>query len=89
MTDRMYRLLTIDVVAALATDDPLAPIAEWMAGFERSGRALGHARREGRLDLGIRSILARHVLFHWNRMGFSPRQQAIWARTVRETILGN
>nr|WSY51819.1 thiopeptide-type bacteriocin biosynthesis protein [Streptomyces sp. NBC_00886] len=88
MTGAMHRLLTIDAVPTIAAGGPLAPIAEWIAGFERAGRALSYSGREGRLALGIRSILARHILFHWNRMGFTARQQAIWARAARETILG-
>lgn len=43
----------------------------------------------GDLNLGVRGILARHILFHWNRMGFTTRQQAIWVRAAGETILGN
>ncbi|MDV9172220.1 thiopeptide-type bacteriocin biosynthesis protein [Streptomyces sp. W16] len=89
MTGRVHRLLAIDAGSALALDGPNAPIAQWVAGIERGGRALGHAGREGQLTLGTRSILARHVLFHWNRMGFMLRQQAIWARAARETILGS
>ncbi|MBK3573887.1 thiopeptide-type bacteriocin biosynthesis protein [Streptomyces sp. MBT65] len=89
MTGAMHRLLTIDAVPALAPGGPLAPTAEWIAGFERGGRALGHCGREGQLTLGTRSILARHILFHWNRMGFTTRQQAIWAHAARETILRN
>ncbi|WP_416962493.1 thiopeptide-type bacteriocin biosynthesis protein [Streptomyces sp. Agncl-13] len=89
MTGAMHRLLTIDAVPALAAGGPLTPMAEWIAGFERGGRALGHCGREGQLTLGTRSILARHILFHWNRMGFTTRQQAIWARAARETTLRN
>ncbi|XUL89043.1 thiopeptide-type bacteriocin biosynthesis protein [Streptomyces galilaeus] len=88
MTGTMHRLLTIDAVPTLAAGGPLAPMAEWTAEFERGGRALGHSGREGRLSLGTRSILARHILFHWNRMGFTIRQQAIWAHAAREAILG-
>ena len=88
MTNRLQRLLAIDTAHALAAAGPLAPIAEWITGMERVGRALGCAGREGRLTLGTRSILARHVLFHWNRMGFTTRQQAIWSRAARETIFG-
>ncbi|MCX4582471.1 thiopeptide-type bacteriocin biosynthesis protein [Streptomyces sp. NBC_01481] len=89
MTGTMRRLLAIDAASALATGGPLTPVAEWVTEMERGGRALGHAGREGRLNLGTRGVLARHILFHWNRMGFTTRQQAIWARAARETTLGN
>ncbi|MEV6499729.1 thiopeptide-type bacteriocin biosynthesis protein [Streptomyces prunicolor] len=88
MTDRLRRLLVTDAAHELAAVGPLAPVAAWITGMERVGRALGCAGREGRLTLGTRGILVRHILFHWNRMGFTTRQQAIWARAARETILG-
>ncbi|CAL9549068.1 hypothetical protein SUDANB1_04391 [Streptomyces sp. enrichment culture] len=44
--------------------------------------------RAGSLRHGLRCIPARHILFHWNRMGFTARQQAIYSRAARETILG-
>lgn len=37
---------------------------------------------------GLRGILARPILFHWNQMGFTTRQQAIYSRAAREMILG-
>ncbi|MFE2032846.1 thiopeptide-type bacteriocin biosynthesis protein [Streptomyces scopuliridis] len=80
--------LTADTEPLLAADDPLSPLADWAAAVEHAGQALAHASREGRLSLGTCSILARHILFHWNRMGFSTSQQVIWARAARETILG-
>ncbi|WP_327400336.1 thiopeptide-type bacteriocin biosynthesis protein [Streptomyces sp. NBC_01288] len=88
MTGTMRQLLTIDAEPTLSGNGQLTPVAQWAAEVERAGRALGHAGREGRLSLGTRSILARHILFHWNRMGFTTRRQAIWARAARETILG-
>ncbi|WP_063769865.1 thiopeptide-type bacteriocin biosynthesis protein [Streptomyces scabiei] len=89
MTPVLNRLLTIDATTALRAGGPLAPVADWFARMEQGGRALGHAGREGRLSLGTRGILARHILFHWNRLGFTTRQQAIWARAAREAILGS
>ncbi|WP_264296568.1 lantibiotic dehydratase C-terminal domain-containing protein [Streptomyces sp. C8S0] len=56
--------------------------------MEHGGRALADAAHEGRLRLGLRGILARHILFHWNRMEFTTRQQAIWSRAAREAVLG-
>lgn len=87
LADSMRQLLLRDAGPALA-DGPLAPLRSWAAGMERGGRALVTAERDGRLGLGLRSVLARHVLFHWNRMGFNARQQAIWSRAAREAALG-
>lgn len=57
--------------------------------MESGGRALSTAARMCGLQLGLRGILARHILFHWNRMGFTTRQQAVWANAAREPALGN
>ncbi|MER6563893.1 thiopeptide-type bacteriocin biosynthesis protein [Streptomyces sp. NPDC001027] len=87
MVDTMRALTSFDPAPALA-GGPLAPLADWIAGMERGGASLKAASEGNRLDLGLRAILARHVIFHWNRMGFSTRQQAIWSRAAREAILG-
>jgi thiopeptide-type bacteriocin biosynthesis protein len=89
MTGAVRRLLSADTAPALTGGNPLALLAEWADAIERGGQTLGNAGREGRLGLGTRGILARHILFHWNRMGFTMRQQAIWSRAARETILGS
>jgi thiopeptide-type bacteriocin biosynthesis protein len=87
LADSMRQLLLRDASPALA-DGPLAPLRSWVSGMEYGGRALAEASRDGRLGLGLRGVLARHVLFHWNRMGFNDRQQAIWSRAAREAALG-
>ncbi|MEV6590956.1 thiopeptide-type bacteriocin biosynthesis protein [Streptomyces acidicola] len=88
MTTALRRLLTLDARPAL-TDGPLTPLRTWTTGMERGATALADTARAGGLQLGLRTILARHVLFHWNRMGFTNHQQAIWARAARQTILGD
>ncbi|WP_078853465.1 thiopeptide-type bacteriocin biosynthesis protein [Streptomyces sp. FxanaA7] len=87
MVAPVRQLLTLDAGPAL-TDGPLAPLGNWVTGLEHCGQALAGAARTGNLQLGLRGILARHILFHWNRMGFTIRQQAIYSRAARETILG-
>ncbi|PIM66210.1 bacteriocin biosynthesis protein [Streptomyces sp. JV178] len=87
MVAPVRRLLTLDACPAL-TDGLLAPLGNWVTGLEYCGQALADAARAGKLQLGLRGILARHILFHWNRMGFTTRQQAIYSRAARETILG-
>ncbi|WP_079038267.1 thiopeptide-type bacteriocin biosynthesis protein [Streptomyces sp. NBRC 110028] len=88
MTPKLQKLLAVSPTPALAADGSFAPLARWMNGLQHSGRALADVGHEGRLSLGTRAILARHILFHWNRMGFTVQQQAIWARAARQTILG-
>ncbi|CAL9554821.1 hypothetical protein SUDANB13_04514 [Streptomyces sp. enrichment culture] len=87
MVDAMRSLLTVDAGAAFA-ESTLASLRTWLTGMKREGQALQQAAHANRLGLGLRGILAKHVIFHWNRMGFSVRQQAIWARAAREALLG-
>ncbi|MET9293061.1 thiopeptide-type bacteriocin biosynthesis protein [Streptomyces sp. NPDC003077] len=87
MVQPLRRLLKLDPDPFVA-NGPLAPIQNWVGGVQRGARALADTARSGRLQLGLRGILARHVLFHWNRMGFTTQQQAIWSRAAREATLG-
>ncbi|MFG2369891.1 thiopeptide-type bacteriocin biosynthesis protein [Streptomyces sp. NPDC048504] len=89
MTGTVRKLLTADTEPALTVGNSLAPLASWADAVKHGGQTLGDAGREGRLALATRGVLARHVLFHFNRMGFTTRQQAIWSRAAREAILGN
>lgn len=87
MVDPMRSLLTVDAGAVFAESTP-ASLRTWLTGMRREGQALQQAAHANRLGLRLRGILAKHVIFHWNRMGFSVRQQAIWARAAREALLG-
>ncbi|MET8772144.1 thiopeptide-type bacteriocin biosynthesis protein [Streptomyces sp. NPDC004658] len=87
MAEQLQRFLLLESAPALA-DGPLTPLRTWVTGLEVGGQALADAAHEGRLALGLRGALARHILFHWNRMGFNTRQQAIWSRAAREAALG-
>ncbi|WP_051951565.1 thiopeptide-type bacteriocin biosynthesis protein [Actinacidiphila yeochonensis] len=88
MIEPMGRLLLTDA-RPLLTDGPLTPLRPWFEGLERCGRLLAQASSDCRLSPGLRRVLARHVLFHWNRMGFTARQQAIWSHAAREAVLGS
>jgi thiopeptide-type bacteriocin biosynthesis protein len=66
---------------------PLAPIAPWTRAFRDAGHALGTAAREGHLRRGVREIISYAIIFHWNRLGFTARTQAILAHAARTAIL--
>ncbi|WP_043469292.1 thiopeptide-type bacteriocin biosynthesis protein [Kitasatospora sp. MBT66] len=87
MVEPMRRLLLADAQSLLESE-ALAHVQPWISGLETGGRALEQAAAAGKLSLGMRGILARHVIFHWNRMGFTLRQQSIWSRAAREAVLG-
>jgi thiopeptide-type bacteriocin biosynthesis protein len=80
-------LLSIDSDHSAPATSPLYPYRLWFHGLRNGGHLLAQAATAGQLTTGTRGLLARHVLFHWNRMGFTQRQQALWARAAREAIL--
>jgi thiopeptide-type bacteriocin biosynthesis protein len=72
----------------LEAGGPLAGAAAWAAAFRQAGEDLGTLTRCGTLQRGLREVLSYHVIFHWNRLGLTSRQQAILARACRDAILG-
>ncbi|WP_145503290.1 thiopeptide-type bacteriocin biosynthesis protein [Streptomyces sp. CFMR 7] len=87
MAPSMRRLLLADARPLLGSG-PLAPVRTWIEDLEHHGHRLAAAAEADGLSTGKRAILARHILFHWNRMGFGLCQQAIWARASREAAIG-
>jgi thiopeptide-type bacteriocin biosynthesis protein len=91
LTASTRTLLTTDTSAASSlfeTRGPLADAAGWAAAFRQAGEHLGALARCGTLQRGVREVLSYHVIFHWNRLGLTSRQQAILARACRDAILG-
>jgi thiopeptide-type bacteriocin biosynthesis protein len=60
--------------------------APWATAFHEAGQALITAANSGLLERGIRDILAHHVIFHWNRLGFSARTQSILAHAAKIAV---
>lgn len=67
---------------------PLAAVRHRAQAFHDCGNALVRLNRNGRLHRGLRSILAYHVIFHWNRAGLPTGHQALLAHAARQIILG-
>ncbi len=66
---------------------PVAYAAAWLAAFIQAGQELGDAAATGRLDRGLRAILAHIVIFHWNRLGLSAQTQGILAHAAKAALL--
>lgn len=62
--------------------------AEWLSTYERTGRVLRALRDSGDLTRGIRTIIALHVIFAWNRLGLSATTQALLARAAKQAVFG-
>jgi thiopeptide-type bacteriocin biosynthesis protein len=59
----------------------------WFAAFADAGRQLGAAASHGTLQRGVRDVLAHHVIFHWNRLGLSTKEQSVLASAAFDVIL--
>jgi protein-L-isoaspartate(D-aspartate) O-methyltransferase len=83
----MRRLMTVDARAVYDSNDgPLAGAEEWVTAFERAGQALRTLDQHGRLDRGLRAVLAHHVIFHANRAGMPAQDQATLAHLAIHTV---
>jgi thiopeptide-type bacteriocin biosynthesis protein len=90
MTGSIRRLMTTDAPPTgtlFGSNGPLAFAAPWAAAFDKAGRVLGSAAADGKLERGVRDVLAHHVIFHWNRLGLTTKTQSILARAARDTVM--
>ncbi|MFF0520727.1 thiopeptide-type bacteriocin biosynthesis protein [Actinomadura nitritigenes] len=70
--------------------DPCGParfVGAWQDAFHTAGRRLAAASRDGRLDRGLRAVLAHVVIFHWNRLGLPATTQSVLARAATAAFL--
>jgi len=63
--------------------------SDWLTAFEEAGRKLRTLREDGALTRGIRSVIAQHVIFHWNRLGLRASTQAALAQAAMEAVFGD
>ncbi|MFE0130165.1 methyltransferase, FxLD system [Streptomyces sp. NPDC059037] len=86
----VHRLMTTDVslTSSIVTEGQLAPVAEWIATFEWLGQKLADLNRRGRLERGLRSVLAHHAIFHWNRLGLPAEDQHTLSTLAKEVVMG-
>ncbi|TLP57849.1 methyltransferase, FxLD system [Microbispora triticiradicis] len=76
----MHRLLTAD-----ARSLPALPTG-WLDAFEEAGQSLASLAHQGRLQRGLRAILAHHVIFHANRAGLPVTDQSAIAALAVHTV---
>jgi thiopeptide-type bacteriocin biosynthesis protein len=61
----------------------------WHTAFQDAGTNLQQLRQTGKLTRGLRTVLALHVIFHWNRIGIAGATQATLAQAAKEAIFGD
>jgi thiopeptide-type bacteriocin biosynthesis protein len=84
----LHRLLTVDTATLLHGTGPLTSLADWASAFTDTGAALRDLADTGALCRGLRAILAKHVLFAWNRIGLPYATQSLFAHTATVVIFG-
>ncbi|MGH3943402.1 MAG: thiopeptide-type bacteriocin biosynthesis protein [Pseudonocardiaceae bacterium] len=77
-------------IRRLMTADPrsvpdLLP-ESWLTAFDAAGQQLAALARHGRLERGIRAVLAHHFVFHANRAGLSGADQINLAALAVATV---
>jgi protein-L-isoaspartate(D-aspartate) O-methyltransferase len=84
------RLMTVDVSPASrpAISGRLVRLTAWINAFEEAGRELANLNSCGRLERGLRAVLAHHVIFHWNRLGLTYSIQSVLAALAKEIVMG-
>jgi methyltransferase of FxLD system len=82
----MRRLLTAD---AAQRHDAEPGWADRVAAFEDAGRQLGFLGAAGLLTRGLRSVLAHHLIFAFNRAGVSARAQSAAAWLAIQAAFGD
>lgn len=88
LVGKAHRVLSTDLGALMGNDSRFASLNAWAAGLHAAGSHLAGLVDNGTLQTGLRTILARTIVFCWNRAGFTIEQQAVWATAARRAILG-
>ncbi|MFI0912513.1 methyltransferase, FxLD system [Streptomyces abikoensis] len=88
LAEAMRRLMTANArhLCDPARNGPLVNHAGWIDSFERTGRCLAELAQHGRLDRGLRAVLAHHVIFHANRAGLPSQDQSALAATALNAV---
>ncbi|MFE6645075.1 thiopeptide-type bacteriocin biosynthesis protein [Nocardioides sp. NPDC057772] len=87
-TAKASAALRVDLRELTATDPRFTSAEAWAMNLDECGRRVGELWRAGAIDAGLRGILARVVIFHWNRIGLHVRQQSLLAAAARDAALG-
>lgn len=83
---RVHRLMTVD---AARGDGPLEVLHDWLHAFTAAGRDLADQALHGRLERGLRAILAHHAMFMFNRLGLPTHEQNTLAELATEVIMND
>lgn len=60
--------------------------APWAEAFHTCGRTLADLNARSHLNRGLRSVLAHHLIFHWNRLAIPGSAQAVLCHAAARSI---
>jgi thiopeptide-type bacteriocin biosynthesis protein len=83
----LLQLATRSRAELFGMEGPLHYLASWEESFAQTGTVLGAAATAGNLQRGLRAVMAHHVIFHWNRFGFTSDRQALLAHAAATALL--
>lgn len=72
---------------SLTSSGPLRHAAAWAEVFTSAGAALADLAVRGRLNRGLRTVCAHHLIFTFNRWGLPYRDQHVLSNTAREAAM--
>ncbi|MEV6863631.1 thiopeptide-type bacteriocin biosynthesis protein [Streptosporangium subroseum] len=86
--EAMRILMTTDAqgLCGPVNNGPLSGQQAWVITFDKAGRTLARLNHHGRLERGLRAVLAHHLIFHLNRAGFSGVDQATMAALAIDVV---
>jgi thiopeptide-type bacteriocin biosynthesis protein len=82
------RLISADAESQMRDGASLAECARWADAYADAGRELASLAADGRLRRGLRSVLAHHLIFAWNRVGLPYATQSALAVTAKTVVFG-
>jgi thiopeptide-type bacteriocin biosynthesis protein len=84
----LRRLMIVDTAKLIQDNGPLAFLTDWAAAFTQTGTQLGELANNGTLCRGLRAVLAKHIIFAWNRLGLPHSRQSILANVAKTVVFG-
>jgi protein-L-isoaspartate(D-aspartate) O-methyltransferase len=89
LTPAMHQLTTAAPSRLRGPGCPVTGQPGWITAFEQAGRALAALARAGKLQRGLRAVLAHHIVFCANRAGLTIAEQAVLAALATADVFGD
>jgi hypothetical protein len=89
LASKVQHLLQLDTHSLPDTgSDIVQETGTWFTAAAHAGSPLHGLAGRGQLCRGLRAVLARHVVFHWNRLGLPTDTRTVLARAATTAVLG-